>query len=202
VAINKPDVLDRWNKVVNAMKEESTVNFFAESFQTLEEKIAFFEERGLRVERVPFYTENTHLNILYGFDADGQARMKQLMHSFYIWKMTAVAETVEIKAQTANGLDIQYQQKGDVLQVSLTGRLDTLSAPELMKLLDERSEKDAYCDLVFNFEHLEYLSSTGLRILLMMAKRLGNGHLFVDNANAVVREIFETTGYMDVVTVR
>ena len=86
----------------------------------MEEKIAFFEERGLRVERVPFYTENTHLNILYGFDADGQARMKQLMHSFYIWKMTAIAETVEIKAQTANVLDIQYQQKGDVLQVSLT----------------------------------------------------------------------------------
>ena len=202
VAINKPDVLERWNKIVNAMKEESTVNFFAESFQTLEEKIAFFEARGLRVERVPFYTEDTRLNILYGFDADGQARMKQLMHSFYIWKMTAIAETVETKAQAATGLDIQCQQNGDVLQIALTGRLDTLSAPELMKLLDERSEQDGFRDLVFNFEHLEYLSSTGLRILLMMAKRLGGDHLFVDNANAFVREIFDTTGFTDVVTVR
>jgi O-methyltransferase involved in polyketide biosynthesis len=105
VAINKPDVLERWNKVVNTMKEDSTVNFFAEEFQTLEEKIAFFEERGLHVERVPFYTEDTRLNILYGFDLDGQTRMKQLMQSFYIWKMTANNETVEENVQVANGFD-------------------------------------------------------------------------------------------------
>lgn len=97
--------MERWNKVVNTMKEDSTVNFFAEEFQTLEEKIAFFEERGLHVERVPFYTEDTQLNILYGFDADGQTRMKQLMQSFYIWKMTANNETVEENVQVANGFD-------------------------------------------------------------------------------------------------
>ena len=202
VAINKPDVLERWNKVVNTMKEDSTVNFFAEEFQTLEEKIAFFEERGLHVERVPFYTEDTRLNILYGFDLDGQTRMKQLMQSFYIWKMTATTEIVEENVQAANGLELQYQQTGDTLQVTLVGRLDTLSAPELLKMLDERSETDGFRELVFDLAQLEYLSSTGLRIFLMMAKRIGGDHLFVDNANEFVREIFETTGFTDVVTVR
>ena len=202
VAINKPDVLERWNKVVNTMKEDSTVNFFAEEFQTLEEKIAFFEERGLHVERVPFYTEDTRLNILYGFDLDGQTRMKQLMQSFYIWKMTATNEAVEETMQAANGLEMQCQQTGDTLQVALVGRLDTLSAPELLKMLDERSETDGFRELVFDLAQLEYLSSTGLRIFLMMAKRIGGDHLFVDNANEFVREIFETTGFTDVVTVR
>jgi anti-sigma B factor antagonist len=80
--------------------------------------------------------------------------------------------------------------------------LDTLSAPELLKMLDERSETDGFRELVFDLAQLEYLSSTGLRIFLMMAKRIGGDHLFVDNANEFVREIFETTGFTDVVTVR
>ena len=202
VAVNKPDVLKRWQQVMTSMKQETTVCFFPENFSTLEEKIAFFEERGLRVERVPFYTDDMQLNTLRGFDAEGQERMKQLMHSFYIWKMTVMDYQTEIQVQTMNGLEIQYQKKDDVLQVSLTGRLDTLSAPELMKLLDERSEQDSFRELVLNLENLEYLSSTGLRVFLMMAKRLGNDCLFIDNANALVREILETTGFTDVVTVR
>jgi anti-sigma B factor antagonist len=128
--------------------------------------------------------------------------MKQLMQSFYIWKMTANNETVEENVQVANGLEIRCQQIGDTLQVALVGRLDTLSAPELLKMLDERSETDGFRELVFDLAQLEYLSSTGLRIFLMMAKRIGGDHLFVDNANPFVREIFETTGFTDVVTVR
>ena len=69
-------------------------------------------------------------------------------------------------------------------------------------MLDEYSENDGFRELVFDLAQLEYLSSTGLRIFLMMAKRLGGDHLFVDNANPFVREIFETTGFTDVVTVR
>jgi anti-sigma B factor antagonist len=128
--------------------------------------------------------------------------MKQLMQSFYIWKMTATNEAVEETMQAANGLEMQCQQTGDTLQVALVGRLDTLSAPELLKMLDERSETDGFRELVFDLAQLEYLSSTGLRIFLMMAKRIGGDHLFVDNANEFVREILETTGFTDVVTVR
>ena len=80
--------------------------------------------------------------------------------------------------------------------------MDTLSAPELMELFDTLGRKKAFSRLVLDLEKLEYLSSTGLRVFLMMAKRLGSEHLLVDNANALVREIFETTGFTDVVVVR
>jgi anti-anti-sigma factor len=56
--------------------------------------------------------------------------------------------------------------------------------------------------MVFDLGKLEYLSSTGLRVFLMMAKRLGREHLFVDNANKFVREIFDTTGFSEVVVIR
>jgi len=128
--------------------------------------------------------------------------MKGLMKSFHIWKMTAAEKQKEVSLQTANGLDICYQRSGDTLQIILKGRLDTLSAPELMELLDTLGEKEPFQQLVLDLEKLEYLSSTGLRVFLMMAKRLGSEHLLVDNANELVREIFETTGFSDVVTVR
>lgn len=104
--------------------------------------------------------------------------------------------------QTDNGLDIRYQHSGDELQVALKGRLDTLSAPELMELFDRLCANASFAKLVINLENLEYLSSTGLRVFLMMAKRLGSENVFVDNANALIREIFDTTGFSEVVTIR
>ena len=202
VAINKPDVLQRWVKIMGSLKKETDVYFFPATFTTAEEKIAFFEERGLHVELVPFYTEDTQLNILHGFDSEGQERMKQLMKSFHIWKMTAAKEENEIVYQTSNGLDIQYRHAEDTLVVTLKGRLDTLSAPELMALLNRLGEEVPFYTLVIDLEELEYLSSTGLRVFLMMAKRLGSDHLFVDNANTLVREIFETTGFAAFIVIR
>ena len=116
--------------------------------------------------------------------------------------MTAAKEANEIVYQTSNGLDIQYRHAEDTLVVTLKGRLDTLSAPELMALLDRLGEEVPFHTLVIDLEELEYLSSTGLRVFLMMAKRLGSDHLFVDNANTLVREIFETTGFADVIVIR
>ena len=202
VAINNPDALQRFAAIMRSVKKESDVYFFPATFKTLEEKIAFFEERGLHVELCPFYTDDTQLNILYGFDAEGQARMKGLMKSFHVWKMTVAEEKKEISLQTANGMDIRYQRSGDTMHVVLKGRLDTLSAPELMEIMDRLSQEESFHQLVFDLENLEYLSSTGLRVFLMMAKRLGSDHLFVDNANELVREIFDTTGFSSVVTVR
>ena len=74
--------------------------------------------------------------------------------------------------------------------------------PALMEFFDTLSEKEPFQQMVFDPEKLEYLSSTGLRVFLMMAKRLGSDHLFVDHANALVREIFDTTGFSEVVTIR
>ena len=202
VAINNPDALQRFAAVMRNVRKESDVYFFPTTFKSLEEKIAFFEERGLHVELCPFYTDDAQLNILYGFDAEGQARMKHLMKSFHIWKMTASEEKNETIHQVANGLDIQYHYCDDTLHAALSGRLDTLSAPELMELFDTLGGKKAFNRLVHDLEKLEYLSSTGLRVFLMMAKRLGSEHLLVDNANELVREIFETTGFTDVVVVR
>ena len=99
-------------------------------------------------------------------------------------------------------MTINPKQEGSKLTIALEGRLDTLSAPELMELFDKLSAENGIRKLTVDLEKLEYLSSTGLRVFLMMAKRLGGENVLVDNANSLVRDIFETTGFADVVAVR
>ena len=87
-----------------------------------------------------------------------------------------------------------------VLNVKVEGRLDTATAPELeaelAEVIDEADE------LVFNLEGLEYMSSAGLRILLATQKKMNlKGGMKVINVNDVIMEIFEITGFSDILTI-
>ncbi|MCR4708915.1 MAG: STAS domain-containing protein [Clostridiales bacterium] len=87
-----------------------------------------------------------------------------------------------------------------LLNVKVEGRLDTATAPELeaelAEVLDEADE------LVFDLEGLEYMSSAGLRILLATQKKMGlKGGMKVTNVNDVIMEIFEITGFSDILTI-
>ena len=77
------------------------------------------------------------------------------------------------------------------LTVSVSGSLDTVSAPELQNELDLSDVKE----LVFDFEKLEYISSSGLRILLACQKTMNEqGSMKICHPCAIVCEVFEVTG--------
>lgn len=87
-----------------------------------------------------------------------------------------------------------------VLNVKVEGRLDTATAPaleeELAEVMDEAEE------LVFDLEGLEYMSSAGLRILLATQKKMAlKGGMKVVNVNDVIKEIFDITGFSDILTI-
>jgi anti-sigma B factor antagonist len=97
-------------------------------------------------------------------------------------------------------MTISKKLDGDKLIIALDGRLDTLSAPDLEK--DARESLNGVKELVFDFENLEYISSAGLRVLLAIQKMLGDaGAMKVTNANDIVKEVFEVTGFSDMITV-
>ena len=84
--------------------------------------------------------------------------------------------------------------------MALTGRLDTTTAPELeaalQKILPETTQ------LTFDFSELEYISSAGLRVLLSAQKVMNKqGKMVVKNVKDVVREVFEVTGFTDILTI-
>ena len=97
-------------------------------------------------------------------------------------------------------MDISSKQEGTVLEIALQGRLDTMTAPELEAELN-KSLKDSD-SLVLDFSKLEYISSAGLRVLLSAHKAMSSkGGMKVTNVNEIVREVFEVTGFDDILTI-
>lgn len=86
------------------------------------------------------------------------------------------------------------------LTVKVVGRLDTTTAPELEASLKESFE--GFTKLVLDFSELEYLSSAGLRVLLQAQKTMNKqGEMIIKNVNETINEIFEVTGFIDILTI-
>ena len=86
------------------------------------------------------------------------------------------------------------------LTVKVTGRMDTITAPQLENELKENI--DGAEKLILDFEALEYISSAGLRVLLMAQKAMNKqGEMVVKNVNEDIAEIFEITGFADMLTI-
>ena len=97
-------------------------------------------------------------------------------------------------------MKITEKSNGNQLCISLEGRLDTTTAPELEKVLSGSLE--GVTELTFDMGALDYLSSAGLRILLGTQKRMNKqGSMKVMNVNETIMEIFEVTGVADILTI-
>ena len=87
-----------------------------------------------------------------------------------------------------------------MLTIALEGRLDTLTAPELEAVLNDALA--GVEELTFDFEKLDYISSAGLRVLLAAQKTMNRqGTMKVIHVNEMILEIFEVTGFSDILTV-
>lgn len=97
-------------------------------------------------------------------------------------------------------LNITKSFDNDALQIALEGRLDTTTAPDLESALQE-SINDAK-ELTMDFEKLEYISSAGLRVLLSAQKIMNQqGSMKVVNVRDEINDIFEVTGFSDILTI-
>ncbi|WP_035789273.1 STAS domain-containing protein [Butyrivibrio sp. XBB1001] len=97
-------------------------------------------------------------------------------------------------------LNINKTLAGNDLNISLEGRLDTMTAPDLEAQLT--ASLGGVENLVFDFAKLEYISSAGLRVLLSAQKTMNKqGTMVVRNATEEVKEIFEVTGFSDILTI-
>jgi anti-sigma B factor antagonist len=96
-------------------------------------------------------------------------------------------------------MTIRKTQQGSTLTISLEGRLDTLTAPQLEEEL--RSALDGVEDLTFDIDQLAYISSAGLRVLLSAQKVMNRqGSMKVCHVKPEIMEIFEVTGFVDILT--
>jgi anti-sigma B factor antagonist len=97
-------------------------------------------------------------------------------------------------------MNINKVLEGTKLELEITGRLDTITAPELDAEI--KQNMDAIECLVLNFKGVEYISSAGLRVLLATQKSMGKkGKMIVKEVNDTVMEIFNITGFVDILTI-
>lgn len=97
-------------------------------------------------------------------------------------------------------LKITKKIEDKALKFELDGRLDTITAPQLETEIKESI--DGVVSLILDFEKLEYISSAGLRVLLSAQKIMSvQGEMKITHVNQVVMEIFEITGFAEILTI-
>ena len=97
-------------------------------------------------------------------------------------------------------MTITKKQDGTALEIALEGRLDTMTAPELEAELN--ASMNGAETLTLDFSKLDYISSAGLRVLLSAHKAMSaKGGMKVTNVNEIVREVFDVTGFADILTI-
>lgn len=97
-------------------------------------------------------------------------------------------------------MNIIKKTEGTALNLALEGRLDTTTAPQLEAEL--KDAMDGITELNMDFEKLEYLSSAGLRVILAAQKTMNKqGKMVIRHVNETIREVFEVTGFIDILTI-
>ena len=97
-------------------------------------------------------------------------------------------------------MTIEIKRNAEETEIELVGRLDTTTAPSLDKTIIE--DIDGTKKLVLNLKGLEYISSAGLRVLLGAEKRMKKlGSMKITNVREEVMEVFEMTGFADILTI-
>ena len=97
-------------------------------------------------------------------------------------------------------LNINKEANGNNLTIALSGRLDTTTAPQLESVVKE--SLDGVNALTIDCKDLAYISSAGLRVLLSTQKIMNKqGSMVVKNASDEVKEIFDVTGFSDILTI-
>ena len=97
-------------------------------------------------------------------------------------------------------MTIEIKRNAEDIVIELVGRLDTTTAPALDKTISEDVAENQH--LTLDLKGLEYISSAGLRVLLSAQKRLKkNGSMKLVNVCEEVMEVFEMTGFADILTI-
>ena len=97
-------------------------------------------------------------------------------------------------------METNIVKEGNKLTAAVSGRLDTLSAPDFEKEMEPALE--GVTELVIDLKDLDYISSAGLRVLLGLAQAMEDkGSMVVTNPNDAVMDVFSVTGFDDILTI-
>ncbi len=154
------------------------------------ESIPALNSLGFKAESQALPDESAILAAFPELNEEQQKKILALLNEICIGRITAEAAPVhegQVKFYTA--------LEGTELMIYAMGRIDSATAPLLLEQFRAAEAEGGYIDITLDFSRLDYISSAGLRVLLVIKKSLGNNILRVSGANSVLQEIFESTGF-------
>ena len=171
------------NMTVLAYDYENTMNTVTD----------FLRSVGLQWERVPVSDYVTEFHSLADHSDEVQAAYNKSLENVYIWIFTPDETYKEAEAYyDGDAFGLKARVHGGKMDIALRGRLDTLTAPALLEKFESVKEGVTACTV--NMKELDYVSSAGLRVLLMIYKAL-NGNMKLENVKDEVKEVLEMTGF-------
>ncbi len=159
----------------------------------------FLRAHGLKAELTPVARRMPKLSSL---DPERTELARQAMENISLWTITPDGAARESGIEAGGVFGVDTAVDGSELAVTLRGRVDSLTAPEFLAAFEKAAAGKSLTAARVDMSRLEYISSAGLRVLLIMTKRLGAGRVTVTGANELVRSIFEQTGYDDILTLQ
>ncbi len=162
--------------------------------------MGFLAKHGLKAERMILHDHLPELNSLSLLTPEQAATFTENMKKCAFWKITLADSTKQLDASDAEsrGFKVSANLEAGTLNMEFTGRLDTITAPNLLAFYEEH--KDEVKSVNIDCNNLDYISSAGLRVLLIMQKGcVGGVTLF--GVNDSVKEILEQTGFDSVINI-
>ena len=204
---------DRYNDIVkrrlDILREKSDFplgeNALSIHLESREKDMAaamgFLRSHGLRAERLSV-ADNMPEEEPFSFSLvreEQKEDMRNVFRTTAFWKITSDGSSGPEREPAAKTEIYTAKRNGGELELELSGRLDTLSAPKVLEFFEKESAEQEIRKVTADCSGLVYISSAGLRVLLLMQKRCSNG-ITLTGVNETVRDILQKTGFYDMVS--
>lgn len=163
----------------------------------------FLRKHGLQAEKINLADHMPELSVYRKLSKEQIEAFREAMRLCHYWKIT-ISEEARPRAKEnslkGQGFGMDYAFDGEVFRIRLRGRIDTISAPELLKVWEEETKLHPVGSVEIDCSLMDYISSAGLRVLLIMHKSCREG-VTLTGVSPLVKEIIEQTGFDSVLRV-
>lgn len=157
---------------VSAVENTITVSVRGDVRQNMKNAVDYIASKGFKLERIPYAGHVPEFKSLENADLGIVAHINEGLKKVCIWKIT-VDESSDIGDVKTESFNVDGSIDGDKLNLRLSGNLDTLSAPKLLANYENIKKDYDFSSVVIDCAKLEYVSSAGLRVLLIMQNDCG-----------------------------
>ena len=159
---------------------------------------------GLKAEFIPYGRDDLTINTFEKLDDETVKAVREAFKQVNIWKFTVDPDHVPMEGseksqnqEAESGFSVEMETVSGDMSVTLSGRVDSLTAPAFLEAWEKERDANDISTAVIDCSKLQYISSAGLRVLLMIKKHLTDAPLVLTGVNSDVKEILTTTGFED-----